>query len=515
MNSTFGKNLKITVGGGSHEKYMYACISNLPMHTDIAMCEVFDLLKDRQGGTSAYVTSRKEDDIPYIVDDRSIHNADKLETFLKNTTSILDVSSCHELMYNDIVNTEDSGHLNFVIINKNYNSSHYDITKPRPGHADLPAYIKHHDNINLNGGSAYSGRMTAMLCIVGGIALNLLKKANINIDARITQIGNVLAPPLNKLHPITTPITHEMVNAILEAKNLDDSIGGSIEVFAINVPCGLGDSMYDGLESYMSPIFFGIPGVKALEFGSGFEACNKYGSDNNDDFLRVTSTASEQKHILHYIQTSTNNHGGILGGISTGMPIVAHIGLKPTPSIARTQHTIDINTNEPVDLEITGRHDPCIAPRALPVCKAAMAVGLLDAIIAEPNSAIYDIIFHTSQTKTNCTYHGKNFANEDVNCNNDTMNVCNTITNVENDKSDATDTLLTLRNDIDNIDNEIIRLLNARLKLCKDVGVYKSRNNIEITDNSRENEILVRIPSEYHNIYKEIFKFSKMLQLNL
>ena len=164
-----------------------------------------------------------------------------------------------------------------------------------------------------------------------------------------------------------------MQELILQARKDGDSIGGIVEVYARNCPVGLGGPMYDGVESVLAPIFFGIPAVKGLEFGAGFESARLYGSENNDPFF----VEGDQ------IRTETNNHGGILGGITSGMPLIARLAFKPTPSIAKEQRSVSLSKKENEKLSIRGRHDPCVAVRAVPVCQAALAIGLLDMIMEE------------------------------------------------------------------------------------------------------------------------------------
>jgi chorismate synthase len=224
--------------------------------------------------------------------------------------------------------------------------------------------------------------MTAPLCIAGGIALQILQQQGIEIGAHIYSIGEVCDAPLDTLNPATsagdfpvlsTESGEQMKALILQAKNDGDSVGGTVEVFAKNVPAGIGGPMYDGVESVLAPVFFGIPAVKGVEFGAGFNASTMKGSENNDPF-RIENGS---------VVTTSNNHGGILGGITSGMPVIARLAFKPTPSISKEQQSVSLSKKTNETLSIQGRHDPCVVLRAVPVCEAAMAIGLLDMILEE------------------------------------------------------------------------------------------------------------------------------------
>lgn len=432
LNSSFGKNLKITIAGGSHEKEMILNVKGLPAGKIIDMNELDDFLKKRSPGQSDLTTSRKEDDIVYIVEEggNEIHP----QSF---TTS---------------------DNMSFTIKNKNHNSKEYNLKYPRPGHADLPAYLKYGDSVNMSGGGPFSGRMTAMLCVIGGIALQLLKPFNIEIHSQAQSVGYIKNRPVDPVAPVSSPISQMMKDEISYAKEDGNSIGGIIEVFATGLPTGLGGPMYDGVESILSPIFFGIPGVKGIEFGNGFAASNLMGSENNDDIFALTSD--------NKIITATNNHGGILGGLTTGMPLILRVGFKPTPSISKTQRTINLETGKPETFKIEGRHDPCIVPRALPVTEAATAVGILDMML------------------------GEGYFKEDLG-------------------------LTDLREKIDNLDNQLLDLLNKRMSISAEVAQYKLEHNMEICNSARENEILQKVGSQFENIYKEIFNVSKEIQQDL
>ena len=230
---------------------------------------------------------------------------------------------------------------------------------PRPGHADYTAALRWHGYADLSGGGHLSGRLTAPLCAAGGICLQILEKNGVRITAHPCEIGGV------------SGTWEEMEAAIRRAAEELDSVGGVIECRAEGVPAGLGDPLFDGMENRIASIIFGIPAVKGIEFGNGFEAARLRGSENNDAF-RIENGE---------IRTESNRHGGILGGITSGMPLVFRVAVKPTPSIARPQKSVSMSSREETTLEVTGRHDPCIVPRAVPCVEAACAVALLDTLL--------------------------------------------------------------------------------------------------------------------------------------
>ena len=267
-----------------------------------------------------------------------------------------------------------------VIENTDVRSADYEILSavPRPGHADYTAYVKY-GRIE-PGGGPFSGRMTAALCIAGGICLQLLEQAGISVLSRIRSIGPVndrgqlLSSTADKPFPVVDEAQGEaMAQAILEAKVAGDSLGGVIECRILGVPAGIGGPVFDGLESRLSAAVFGIPAVKGIAFGSGFASARLRGSENNDPFVLDDNGK---------IVTETNHCGGILGGISTGMCIDFRVAIKPTPSIALPQRSVDLKKMQPVTLQVSGRHDPCIVPRAVPCVEAAAAFAIYDAMLS-------------------------------------------------------------------------------------------------------------------------------------
>ncbi|MEG0829414.1 MAG: chorismate synthase [Anaerovoracaceae bacterium] len=358
MLSNFGNHMKISIFGGSHEDHIGVTISGLPSNTAFDLNELQSFLTRRAPGNSPFTTSRKESDL--------IIPKDGVE--IKDNIGLI-----------------RNGFATFIINNTNTHKQDYDNLKevPRPGHADYTAYIKYGRQINMSGGGPFSARMTAPLCIAGGIAIQMLRNQGIKIGAHIYKIGNVIDTPFDPANPsfdflpefpvFSQKAKDEMKSLILAAKEDSDSVGGVVEACVTGCPPGMGGPMYQGVESILSPILFGIPAVKGLEFGAGFSATDLRGSENNDDFYM----AEDQ------VKTRTNNHGGILGGITSGMPIITRLAFKPTPSIGKKQNSVNLKRKENQELSIKGRHDPCVVLRAVPVVEAALAIGILDIIMEE------------------------------------------------------------------------------------------------------------------------------------
>jgi chorismate synthase len=257
---------------------------------------------------------------------------------------------------------------------------------PRPGHADYPAQVKYGGWQDVAGGGHFSGRLTAPLCIAGGICLQLLRRRGVDIAAHIASVGDIEDEPFDPMGPdagVLTALRERAFPVLDEARGAvmgeciracaaeGDSVGGVVECVAIGLPAGIGGPLFGGLESRLSAALFAIPAVKGVEFGAGFGAARLRGSENNDPYA-VRGGA---------VVTGSNHAGGILGGISTGMPLVLRAAFKPTPSIARPQRSVRLSTMEETELTVTGRHDPCIVPRAVPVVEAVTAIVLLDALL--------------------------------------------------------------------------------------------------------------------------------------
>lgn len=380
MISTIGKNVRISVWGGSHEPAIGVDITGIPVGTEIDMDKLTAFLRRRAPGNSIFATRRKEPDIPLPLsglEPCSIHRSDAVQS---DTVSNGDPSGKRMIVTDNTISLE--------IRNTDTRSADYRAlrTVPRPGHADYTARLRYGDSLNMAGGGPFSARMTAPLCIAGGIAMQILERQGITIGGHIYSIADARDEPfdptavnaglLNDLKTkdmavISRSAKLEMQKRIWLAMEDRDSVGGVVEVCGLNIPAGIGGAMYDGLESTLAPLFFGIPAVKGVEFGAGFAATLLRGSQNNDAFYYEDDT----------VKTRTNNHGGILGGITTGMPLIARLAFKPTPSIAKEQASVDLYRKENTTLRVKGRHDPCVVTRAVPIAEAAMALGLLDCIM--------------------------------------------------------------------------------------------------------------------------------------
>ena len=500
ISSTTGKKLIITIGGGSHEKAMTLKMEGLPEGYIIRGQRIHDILERRAPGNSPLSTSRKEADLP----------------LLKYVDSYVPIDS------NTDFAIPHSGQLEFVIKNENFKVKDYNLKLPRPGHADLPAFIKYGDSVNMSGGGPFSGRMTAMLTLAGAVAAEILTYHNIYIGSSVLSIGKCQGTPINPLAPVDAGLTAEMEAEILKAKENGDSVGGVIEGFATGIPVGIGGPLFHGMESNLANLLFGIPAIKGVEFGKGFRAARMNGSDNNDDIL-----AFNNEKII----TETNNCGGILGGISTGMPLTLRVAIKPTPSIEKPQKTVNVISGQPEILSIHGRHDPCIIPRARVVVEATMAVGILDMMLKsdeiEPFESINEErkkfaksegnehLYISGNAHPNAGHHHKsNFMGAGIaNAHNGVVHdnsLPDTIMDFH--QEDCVKGLDEMRQEIDKIDQQIVRLLNQRMTVAKQVAEYKKENNIAVHDGGRESKILAKVGEDYQDIYREIFKVSKNLQ---
>lgn len=357
MASIFGDRLRVAIFGESHGPAIGTTIDGLPAGAAISLDSLNQFMTRRKGGQNAFSTPRSEADSPEIL--------------------------------SGLCNGKTTGTpLSAIIRNENTRSSDYStiFDTPRPSHADFVASRKWHGNADLRGGGHFSGRLTAPLCVAGGIALQILAQHGIFVGAHLASIGTVkdtkfpLFPDATlfssiakKPFPtISDNAGQEMQSQILAAKNEHDSIGGTIECAAIGLPVGLGSPMFDGIENRLAAAIFGIPAVKGVEFGGGFEMCEKRASEVNDAFC-----INENNEV----STKSNYSGGIQGGITNGMPIRLRVGIKPTPSIGQIQDTISMKKLENTTIQIEGRHDPCIAQRAVPVVEATVGCVLLDFLL--------------------------------------------------------------------------------------------------------------------------------------
>ena len=355
MSSTYGENLKLSIFGQSHGVGIGMVLDGIPAGLPVDMDALTAFLARRAPGQNDYSTPRKEADAPEF-----------LSGLVENTTCGAPIAA--------------------VIRNTNTRSGDYANLKdcPRPGHADYTAQIKYGGHQDAAGGGHFSGRLTAPLCIAGGLCRQWLEGKGIRISAHIAMIGGVWDRPFDPVRPeinaVLAPFPtldeakgDEMRQRIGEAKAALDSVGGIVECAVTGLPAGLGDPMFGGMEGKLAQMLYGIPAVKGVEFGAGFRVAEMSGSESNDPF-RV-----EDGKIV----TATNNCGGILGGITDGMPLIFRAAFKPTPSIARPQQSVSLSDMENRTLEVKGRHDPCIVPRAVPVVEAAAAITLMDILLAD------------------------------------------------------------------------------------------------------------------------------------
>ena len=356
MSSEFGHLLKISVFGQSHGTAIGVVVDGLPAGEAVDLTELQAFLDRRKPGKNPLSTARKEADAP---------------TFLSGFENRM---TC-------------GAPLCAVIQNGDQHSGDYAglTDTPRPGHADYTAAVKWGGRADMRGGGHFSGRLTAPLCIAGGIAKQILARRGVFVGAHLKEVAGIPDAPFPlrpsaelfqevaaKAFPVLDDGAGERMRAaILAAREDLDSVGGIVECAATGLPAGLGDPMFDGVENRLAAALFGIPAVKGLEFGAGFDAARLRGSENNDPFVLDHGAVAAE----------SNRAGGILGGITTGMPLLLRAAFKPTPSIARPQRTVRLSTMEETDLEIRGRHDPCIAHRAVPVVEAVTAAVLLDLLL--------------------------------------------------------------------------------------------------------------------------------------
>jgi len=353
-----GKRLTVSVFGQSHAAAIGAVIDGLPAGVRIDREALQAFLDRRAPGQGAYATARKEADAPEFI------------------SGLVEDRTCGTPVC-------------AVIRNGDTRSGDYEAFRriPRPSHSDWPATVKYGDSHDLRGGGAFSGRLTAPLCVAGGIALQMLAERGVRVGAHIASVGdvsdaafdpvNVSAADFDRIRengfPTLCPEAgQEMLREIEEARQEADSIGGTVECAAIGLPAGLGGPLFEGLESALAGALFAIPAVRGVEFGRGFAATGMRGSEHNDAYVLREGR----------IRTETNHAGGIVGGISTGMPVLIRIAFKPTPSIGKPQRTLNLETGEETELIIRGRHDPCVVPRAVPVAEAVTALTLLDELLS-------------------------------------------------------------------------------------------------------------------------------------
>lgn len=359
--TSYGLNLRLSVWGGSHDPEIGVRLEGFPAGVSLKKNDLLRFMERRAPGRNRFSTTRKEDDVP---------------VFLCGVTE------------EDDVYTTNGECLEAVIRNKAMRSRDYRslVEVPRPSHADFAARMKYGKDVDLRGGGHFSGRLTAPICIAGAFCLAFLQTKGISIGAHLYAVGDVMDEPFDetspdpalfasvaaKEFPTVSDEAGEAMRQTIERARMDgDSVGGIIECAAVGVPVGLGEHMFHGMEGRIASLVFSIPAVKGVEFGRGFGSSRLRGSENNDAFVTDGRT----------VRTKTNRCGGILGGMTDGMPLLFRAAMKPTPSISREQESVNLSTMENVKLVIEGRHDPCVAPRAVPVMEAALAIALTDAML--------------------------------------------------------------------------------------------------------------------------------------
>ena len=349
--NSIGRRLVLTSIGESHGRCIGTILDGCPAGLDLTEKDIQKMLDLRKPGQSLVSTQRKEDDKVEIISG----------TFRGSTTG---------------------APITMIIWNKDQKSTDYEKlrTDMRPGHSDYPAYVKYKKYNDHRGGGRFSGRLTATHVMGGAIARKLIKEQlGVETNSYTCQIGKMrVEEEVNKkmLKTIYSNVVRcpskttakKMERAILTARKNGDSLGGIIESVSTNIPAGLGEPIFGSLESDISRAIFSIPAVKGVEFGSGFAGSEKFGSENNDPYVIKNGK----------ILTKTNNSGGILGGISNGMPIVFRVAFKPASSIAKYQDSVNVKTKKKIKLQVGGRHAPCVVPRAPPVVDSLVALTLAD-----------------------------------------------------------------------------------------------------------------------------------------
>ena len=354
MSSTLGDKIKISVFGESHGNGIGVVVDGLPAGVKIDLDKVLAQMARRAPGKDKTATPRKESDLPRIL------------------SGMLD-------------DTLTGAPLCAVIENTNTRSGDYGnlLSCPRPGHSDYTAFVKYGGANDIRGGGHFSGRLTAPIVFAGAVCRQILEQKGIKIAAHISSIGKVSDKsfdPVNIENELIDRLNlssfalidqsaEDKMREVVESARMSlDSVGGTIECVVTGIDAGFGDPMFDGVEGVIAKAVFGVPAIKGIEFGKGFELSQMRGSESNDPF----------EYKEGKVVTSTNNCGGILGGITNGMPIIFKAAVKPTPSISQKQQTVDLQTKQNAELEIKGRHDPCIVPRAVPVIEAVTAIAIIN-----------------------------------------------------------------------------------------------------------------------------------------
>jgi len=358
MSSNFGDNFTVSLFGTSHGSEIGVIAKGLPENLEVNLEYIAEFCA-RRSPKNQWSTSRREPDTPIIVSgvENGKTNGEELKVIIKNT----DVKS------SDYDNIE---------------------LKPRPSHADYPAFVKYGKNYDFAGGGQFSGRLTAPLCFLGGLIKYNLEKQGIYIGSHIMSVADIkddafsieptidelLSPAKKQFPTINDAVGEKMIEKIMWAKEHKNSVGGTVECAVVGLPVGVGSPFFGSVEGRISRALFGIPAVKGVQFGMGFEGTTLLGSRFNDEYYTEGKT----------VKTATNNNGGILGGLANGMPVTFTVAVKPTPSIGLSQKTVNLKTMENTEIVVNGRHDPCILPRILPCIESACAIAIFD-ILGDEN----------------------------------------------------------------------------------------------------------------------------------
>lgn len=444
MTSSFGKHIQVSIFGESHGDCIGCEVKGLPKGEAVDLDALQAFLDRRKPGREG-TTPRNEADVPEF------------------SSGLTD-------------GVTDGTVLKAVIYNHNQHSSDYEdlSLKPRPSHADFSALAKYGTGVDLRGGGHFSGRLTAPLCVAGGIAKQMLERRGIFIGAHLYSIGEAQDTPFplfptkelfdeiaaKELPVLSDRCGKRMQKELKYAIKDQDSVGGTVECTVIGLPAGLGGPRYEGVESRFSEVLFGIPAVKGVAFGEGFLGASCFGSEYNDPFCLKNGK----------VQTETNHVGGVLGGITNGMPVNFTVAFKPTPSIGTVQKTVDLQLMEETLIQIQGRHDPCVAIRAVPVIEAAAALVVLDLLMEDELT------------------------------------------------SDPQD-IASLRGEIDTLDQELLSLFRRRMEVSQSIAAYKKEHDFPVLNEEREKEVILHARSlapgmeDYaEDFVKELMKLSKDYQ---
>jgi len=364
MSGIWGKNVQVSIFGESHGTAIGITINGLPPGLKIDMDRVLFEMARRAPGKNELTTSRKEKDLPEI-----------LSGFLDGKTT--------------------GAPLTAIIRNSNTRSKDYSLLKNvmRPGHADYSSRVRYDGHNDHRGSGHFSGRITAPLVFAGAICKQWLEQKGVTIGAHIRSIGSVEDDRFSDQKEVTLeqvenlkhqqlPLfnaekAEEIREVILDAKEDGDSVGGVVETFVLGIPAGYGNPFFDSVESTLAHLVFAVPAIKGIEFGTGFDITKMRGSEANDEYYY------DEKG---QVKTRSNNNGGIIGGITHGMPVVFRSAVKPPASITKKQQTINVDEGKAEELSVEGRHDPCIVPRVLPVLEAVTALGLMDLMMGGTKS---------------------------------------------------------------------------------------------------------------------------------